>query len=95
MVRGGRRGRPKQLSGLVSPSNSVAAQNVEAKTEVSIPQELIDGTVQDVIEQVRISAMAPDETISPTRSTIRSYVAMTDPDEGTTLTFFKHRWLMG
>ena len=65
------------------------AHNEEIEIEVSISPELIDGIVQAVIEQVRVSAMVLDEIISATQSIISSYAAMIDPDEGTPLTFFQ------
>ncbi|KAJ8419800.1 hypothetical protein Cgig2_030529 [Carnegiea gigantea] len=79
---GGIRVCPRQHSGLVSPGNSVAAQNDEAE-------------IEDVIEQARVSAMALDKTISLTRSIISSYPSMINPDKGASLTFFQTQVVIG
>ena len=62
----------------MSPGISVASQNDEIGAVVSVSQEVNNGTIPAITEQVRVSAMVLDEAISPTRSTI-----------GITLTFFQ------
>ena len=48
---------------------------------------MVPAEIEQEIEQERVMAATPDERISPNRSTISSYAAMTDPDEGASLNF--------
>ncbi|KAJ8430087.1 hypothetical protein Cgig2_006539 [Carnegiea gigantea] len=50
----------------------------------------IDGTVQS-----RIQEKDPIEANSPPQGPIRSYAAMADPDEGTSLSFVQSQWING
>ncbi|KAJ8427448.1 LOW QUALITY PROTEIN: hypothetical protein Cgig2_023806 [Carnegiea gigantea] len=79
----------------MSLGSCVGAQNREEEAKVSLHPEIIDGTVQTPPEQVRVSAMDSEEITSPTRSPISSYAAMTDPDEGTSLTFVQSQEFNG
>ncbi|KAJ8422257.1 hypothetical protein Cgig2_029100 [Carnegiea gigantea] len=71
----------------MSPGSSVTAYNREEEVEVSLYAKRIDGTVQPLFEQAGLSEKDSEVIISPSRTPISSYTAMTDPDEGTSLTF--------
>ncbi|KAJ8423024.1 hypothetical protein Cgig2_028227 [Carnegiea gigantea] len=99
MARGGRSGRPKRQTPFKGPVNTEAPQIREEETEVNPSQLQIDGTVQspqiDGTVQSRVQEKDPIEANSPPQSPMRSYAAMADPDEGTSLSFVQSQWING
>jgi len=79
----------------MSPNNTIVIEIEAIEQEDATIKEVSNGVAPAEIELVSVLDTGIEETNSPLRSSIGTYAIMTDPDEGTLLTFHRSQVVNG